>query len=421
MHPFYFLRFNRFTNVITYGVNMKININSKLKLHPLNIRKEQKYYIIEDLTTGEFYEMPEVCIVAISKINAGASLGDIEQELKLQFPEEEVNLLEFAQQLLNLEMVEEVDGKPIEMGDRKSEKLGFTLIPSKIGKLFFHHKMKYTYLILFVLNISVFILKPDLFPHFRDVFIFDFMFQNIILWIVIGAILVLIHEFGHILAIRAHDLPTKLEVGHRLFFIVLETDLSLGWKLPAKDRMFLYFAGMSLDNVVLFIALMAQILFPNAPEIFTSIMAFIALDVVIRLIYQCCVYMKTDLYYVLENFTGCHNLMENAKMIIFKRKEAAITIFEGEKKTIYIYSVFYLLGMMMSLLLFVYYYIPQLVYTILKILPGLKAPSQSAVFLDSIFVITQVLIAIGLLTYSWSKSYRRNLQDQKQSDWSQSV
>jgi putative peptide zinc metalloprotease protein len=385
---------------------MKITPKSKLKLHPLDIRKEKKFYIIEDLTTGEFFEMPEVCVVAIDKIDGGMSLGEVEDTLKLQFPKEEVNLVEFAEQLLGLEIVEEVDGNRIQLLQRKQEKLGLTFISSKIGRFFFNETSKLGYTILFLLNIILFSLNPHLFPHFKDVFIFNVMFENIIVWVIIGGILVLIHELGHILAIRAHELPTKLDVGHRLFFIVLETDLSLGWKLPSRERIFVYFAGMCFDNVVLFMALMAQVLFPNAPEIFTYIMAFIALDVVLRLIYQCCVYMKTDLYYVLENLTGCHNLMENTKKIIFKRKES-INLFKGEIKTIKIYSVFYFLGVVLSFLLFVCYYIPQVAYTLIKVAPGLRSSIHSVEFLDSVFVVVQVVIVLGLLTYSWFKSFKR--------------
>jgi putative peptide zinc metalloprotease protein len=390
---------------------MGITLKSKIKLHPIIVKRDKKNYIVEDLTTGEFFEMPKICVIAIEKINAGFSLDEIEGNLKIQFPDEEVSLLDFTEQLLSLEMIEEIDGRVVEMNEKRQEKLGLTFISPKIGKLFFNSKMKLTYIILFLLNISLLIIKPSLFPHFKDVFIFDVMFQNIILWIVIGGILVLIHELGHILAIRAHDLPTKLEVGHRLFFIVLETDLSLGWKLSSKERIFVYYAGMCFDNVVLFIALIAQILFPNAPVIWNSIMAFIVLDVIIRLIYQCCVYMKTDLYYVLENLTGCHNLMENTKDFIFKRKEA-LNVFAGEIRTIKIYSVFYFLGLALSFLLFVCYYIPQLAYTVIKVAPGLKSSIHSVEFLDSVIVLGQLIIVLGLLIYSWTKNFNRRSEKQ---------
>jgi putative peptide zinc metalloprotease protein len=397
---------------------MEINYHSKIKLHPFEIRKEKKFYIIEDQTTEEFYEMPEICVAAIHKISEGFGLEDIERKLKAEYPQEDVNIIEFVEQLLELELVEEVDGEKIGTGLRKKEKEKLAWVSQKFANLFFNKAAIIGYCILFLLNILLFILKPQLFPRYKDVFVFDYMFQNIILWFVLGGILILIHEFGHILAIRAHGLPTKLEVGHRLFLLVLETDLSLGWKLPSKNRIQLYLAGLGFDQVILFVALLTPLLFPEAPEIFISVMAFIVFHVVIRFIYQCCVYLKTDLYYVLENVTGCHNLMENTKGFIFNRKKE-VTVFEGEKRIIYMFSVFYIIGLLMTVLLFFFYYFPQVVYTLLKVTPGLKSPINSVEFLDSVFVIFQVVIVLGLLFYSWSKKYSR--KSQKQTEWTESI
>jgi putative peptide zinc metalloprotease protein len=392
---------------------MELNNNSKIRLHPIKVRKEKKRYIIEDQTTEEFYEMPEICVVAIRKISEGFELEEIEYELKAKFPLEEVNMIEFVEQLLELDLIEEVDGQTIETRYKKKENQKLTWISPKFANLFFNRAAIISYALLFIINILLFVLNPQLFPRYKDVFVFDYMFQNIILWIVLGGILVLFHELGHILAIRAQGLPAKLEVGHRLFLLVLETDLSLGWKLPSKNRIILYLAGLGFDQVILFLALITQLFFPIAPEIYISIIGFVVFHVVIRTFYQCCVYMKTDLYYVLENVTGCNNLMENAKALIFKRKDG-ITVFEGEKRTIFIFSIFYFFGLSMSVFLFFLYYIPQLVYTFLKVFPGLKSSINSVEFLDSVFMIVQVVMVVGLLIYSWAKKYGRKSQNQKE-------
>jgi putative peptide zinc metalloprotease protein len=389
------------------GVLMKINLNSRLELHPLEIRKEKKLFIIEDKVTGDFFEMPEICVAAINSIIARNHLEDIEKDLKNRFPHEDVDIIEFTHQLLELNLVEAVDGELVQISiiGQPSERVSFTnKIPARIGRIFFNSISTKIYMLLFLANVALLAVHPGLFPHYKDLFIFDIMFQNILFWMLISFFLVLIHEFGHILAIRAHGLPTNVNLGHRLFFIVLESDLSQGWKLSSRERNILFFGGLSLDQIVLFLALILQILFPGS-VVFTGVMALIVLDTFLRLIYQGAVFVKTDLYYVLENVTGCYNLMENAKAMIFKGKEEA-TVFEGEKRTIYMYSVLYVIGLFLSLLLFVFYYIPQLVYTVIKVIPGLSEPMSSIAFLDAIFVLFQVALMLGLLIYSWSKKYR---------------
>lgn len=350
--------------------------------------------------------MPEICIEAIQLIQAGNLLGEVEKKIIKSFPLEEVDIIDFAKQLIELELVEEVNGIVIERAEKIQQKLGLSWISPRLGRFFFNSWMKKGYAIIFLLNILLLTFNPQLFPHYKDAFVFEYMFQNVLFWILIGGILVLIHEWGHILSIRAHGLQTKLEVGHRLFLIVLETDLSLAWKLPSKDRIFLYFSGLCFDHLILFCSLAIQLLLPNSSPIFLGILGFIALDIIIRTIYQCCIYMKTDLYYVMENWTGVYNLMENAKSIIFRNKNE-LMVFEGELKTIYSYAVFFCLGLLFSGYILVYYYIPQIIYTIVKVAPGLHAPIISLQFLDAVIVLLQLIIMIGLLAYSWGKNILR--------------
>ncbi|WP_442597919.1 hypothetical protein [Neobacillus sp. D3-1R] len=386
---------------------MKLNItlDTKIKLNPLNIRKDKKNYIIEDLVNEEFYEMPEVCVVALERIKEGHALKEIENDLKKRYPTDEVDMISFVQQLLEMQLVLEVDDHRIEQVHHQEGKLGFTWISPKIGELFFNRNMMMGYMFLFMVNIFFLIFDPSLFPHYTDLFIFDSMTINMILWFIIGGVLILAHEYGHILAIRAHGFPTKLGISHRLFFIVLETDLSLAWKLPPKKRYPLYLAGLSFDNLILFLALFTEVLFPNAPSVLLAILKFIVLDVVLRMVYQFCIYIKTDIYYVIENMTGCYNLMESTISYLKNVKNQSIFIKE-EKGIILLYGILYILGTVISLSLFVLYYIPQLIVFVLHIFPGMKEPIISFSFWDSFLVIVQMLIALSVLILSWRNKFK---------------
>lgn len=390
---------------------MAITLSSGLKLVPVQIRKEKKHYIVEDINSGEFYEMPEVCIDAINLINFGEQLGIIERRLKEKFPEEEVDLIEFVQQLLKLELVAEINGVKVEMQKKRQDKLGFTGIPPQVGKFFFNKVSLLVYILIFIINISILITKPFLFPEFKDIFIFDLMVLNILTWLVITFCSVLIHEFAHILAMRAQNLPTKLEVGHRLFLVVLETDMSSVWKLPSRDRNVLFMAGICFDTVILSFALISQLLLPSGSGLFLSILNIIVLDTFIRMVYQLCVYMKTDLYYVIENVTGCYNLMENAQQVIKEKisflkvpsiKEVA---FEGERRIVNLYSVFYFIGVALTVCLYTFFYVPQLLFAWRKILPGFSEGPTSLPFWDAILFTLQMLVGLLLLLYSWRKKY----------------
>ncbi len=391
---------------------MSLTLNTTLSLVPLEIRKEKKRFIIEDQFSGDFFEMPEICIDAINLINQGKQLCEIEQILKIKYPNEVVNILDFAEQLKDLNLIDSIDSVKIEKQEIQKEQLGFLWISSKIGKFFFN---KFTYALyssIFILNILLFLVNPSLFPQHKDIFVFDIMIFNVLLWMVFTFISVLFHEFGHVIAMRAYNLPTKLEIGHRMFFVVFETDMSTVWKLPSKDRNVLFLAGISFDSILLFAALIFQLFFHTESGIILGLINLAVFDIVLRMIFQCCFYMKTDLYFVLENSTGCYNLMENAKQTIrkklspFKLKLMDDIVFSGEKRTVSTFTVFYFLGYVITIALYFMYFIPEVIHAGKQLLPGFGKPPTSLAFWDAVLFTLQVGIFLLLLLYSYWKKYR---------------
>ncbi|MEH7417839.1 hypothetical protein V7266_21435 [Neobacillus drentensis] len=392
---------------------MDISLFSYLTLVPIKIRKEKKTFIVENINSGEFYEMPEICINAIDLLNNGHSLGDIEQRLKVKYPEEDVNLIDFAEQLSDLQLIATIDGIEIapKLKINKKNHSGFLWISPKVGKFFFNKTALFLYVILFILNLFLFVSYPNLFPHYQDLFISNYMVLNIIALLVLTFSSVLIHEFGHILAMRSKDLSTKLNVGHRLFLLVLESDISTAWKLPSKERNVIYMAGLCFDMVILFLALISQLNFVSGSGIFLRLMSVVVLNTFLRIVYQCCIYMKTDLYYVFESITGCYNLMENAQQMIkrslpfIKKLETKDLVFEGEKKTVFTYSLFYFVGVVLTISLYAFFYIPQLLFAVKKITPGFLEGPASPPFWDAMVFSLQIIIGLALLLHSWRKKY----------------
>lgn len=100
---------------------MELTLNSTVCLHTIQFRKEQKNYTVKDTITGEKYEMPPLWIDALAMMRDGFLLGEIEEKLKEEYPYEEVNMLAFTKQLLELELVEMVDGEEIACTKKKEK------------------------------------------------------------------------------------------------------------------------------------------------------------------------------------------------------------------------------------------------------------------------------------------------------------
>ncbi len=391
-------------------INMNVTNESVVSLYPLKVRKDKQYYIVEDEGTGEFYEMSEVCISAIELIKQRKRLSEIELLLFSDHPNEDINLLDFVNQLLQLNLVAELDGEKFKRESVTIEQPGFNWLPENLGRLFFNSTSSQIYLSLLIVSMGLMIYNPNLFPHYSDLFAFDLLLQNIVTWLVITFVLVLLHEFGHVLAVRSEGLPAKIEIGHRLFLVVLETDMSQVWKLPAEKRNKLYLAGMYFDSVVLFFALLAQ-MFTSEGSLIMGLFKLVVLDTFIRLVYQAAVFMKTDLYYVIENKTGCYNLMENgrnflARWLPFLRVPQTET-FDGEERLVRTYAGFYLAGVLLTIAITAYYYIPQMIFAVKEMMvPGFTEPMTSIRFWDSVVFLLQIVLVLGLLFYSWTKKYR---------------
>lgn len=392
------------------GVNMNVTLESTLSLVDLEIRQDKKHYIVEDNQTGEFYEMPKVCIDAIELINNGKGLAEIEQILKTNYPNEDVEIIPFVEQLVEFGLVKEIDGEIVTTSQKNKSANAFNWISAKFASIFFNKISNKIYLLLLFINIGFILLHPELLPHYQDIFIFDSMIANMLTYMGVSLILILIHEFGHILAIRSHGLPTKLDIGNRLFLIVFETDLTSAWKLSPSQRNSLYFAGMSFEQVILFIAFSLTLLIGDSNPLLFGLIGIIIFDIFVKTIYQFSFFMKTDIYFIIENITGSYNLMESGKNYLSKwlpfiKQDTTTTVYKGELSAVRLYSVFYVIGILLITCLFALYFLPQMIAIFAHIWKYLWTPS-SQYFWEAIVLLGLSILMIGLLIYAKFRSIK---------------
>ncbi|CAH2461218.1 hypothetical protein IIQ_04585 [Bacillus cereus VD118] len=121
---------------------MELTLNSTVCLHTIQFRKERLNYIVKDTITGETYEMPPLWIDALAMMRDGFSLGEIEEKLKEEYPAEEVNMLAFTRQLLELELVGMIDGEEIAC-TKKKDKDYLAWVRPRVEQFFLNLNKKY--------------------------------------------------------------------------------------------------------------------------------------------------------------------------------------------------------------------------------------------------------------------------------------
>jgi putative peptide zinc metalloprotease protein len=119
--------------------------------------------------------------------------------------------------------------------------------------------------------------------------------------------LILAHEFAHLAAARATGAPARITLSTRLQFLTAQTDVSGVWGAPRRIRMTVYLAGMAL-NVCLAAACLLALVVAGPQGLARQLLCVVVAETALALAAQFMVFMRTDLYFVLQDLTRCANL-----------------------------------------------------------------------------------------------------------------
>lgn len=383
---------------------MDIRKDSQVQLTPLEIHRQKKNIIVEDVRMKEYYEMSPASADAIEAIQAGRNLGEIEEELKQRYPNEEIDIIQFVSDLIELGMVVELDGRVLQSEPEEEEETPQVMqrefpIFHKIGCFLFRTPFILIYPAAFIYSIWMILTRPQYGPEFHSMHILDTMTLNVLLWAGLSLFLLALHEFSHFLAARAYRVPAKYDFGHRYYFLVLETQLIEIWKLEPRQRVIPYLAGMMNDSVMLALSVSLRILFPEMNDILYEVLELATFYLVIMLVFQTCVFMKTDLYYVIESLSGHLNLQERAKQWMkdtFMRRNK-----EQEPAFVKFFVFIYCAGIGLVAWFFVWRAYPQFLHFLDHATDYLSYPVTEFYFWDGILFIALNSASLALLFYSW--------------------
>lgn len=125
------------------------------------------------------------------------------------------------------------------------------------------------------------------------------------------------HELAHMGATWRRGVRPHLGVGHRLWMPVAETDLSGLWSLPRRQRFLPILAGPLADAV--FCGVVVLLLFARRSgwvgygELTRTVLEAIFMISVLRILWQCLLFVRTDFYYALAHLFRCRNLMADTE------------------------------------------------------------------------------------------------------------
>lgn len=282
-------------------------------------------------------------------------------------------------------------------------------VPQRLAKPMFGKVAWCFYAAALVFTVIALVAQPALRPSFEDyMFLPDPMIAILVLYAFTAAVTML-HEAWHWLAARAEGVPARFRISYRGVFVVAETDLSLILTLPRNRRFGPMLAGPAFDVTVLAVALgLRWAYYATAAPIGDTtarLLGALVLTTLFNLVWQCAVFLRTDLYAVLACALKCENLYRVSWLTLKERLLPLRTPEAEELRAASVrdrsvaswFSMLYLVGLLGVFTFTLYVVLPSaagFTYWMIKNIGSLSATQPA--FWESVAVATFTIV--GLLS-----------------------
>jgi putative peptide zinc metalloprotease protein len=401
-----------------------------VNVEPFTRQREGTDIIIGRAETGVFLAVPPEAVELLEDLADGKCVGqvaDLYQKRHGELPD----LDEF------LGFMEAKGIVTLASGSQGSEKNGiartgqappskvryhFTNIPQSFAQLLFGRSALIGSAVLVAVALALIVRDPSITPRPRDLYFADHRTLIWMILIVVGYAAVFIHELGHLIAARALGINSRMGISHRLWHVVAETDLTGLWAVPKRQRYLPLFAGAIIDaasGALLFLIVFAQSRHWLAlPALVLQVIRALSFTYVMRIIWQCLLFIRTDFYYVIASLFNCRSLLSDtedflrnlvARAIPWVRKVDQTGIPSSEQKVIRVYAVVWILGRIVALYLLSVVTIPLFVRYSISLGAAVRAgySANPGNFIDAIMFTFYFLMPVSLGLTLWIRSLIR--------------
>jgi putative peptide zinc metalloprotease protein len=277
---------------------------SRVRLRALSERRDRDGWVIGRPETGDFISVPAVARQVIALLGEDHTVDEVAARLQAETGTR-FAVADFVAALDELGFVGSIDDLVREDQAEARSSLPW-LRPAHVRWLL--HPLLPTVVAGFVAAIVVMLaLHPALTPSYRVLVWSRHAGLVLAVDVSIGWTLVLLHELAHLATARAVGAPARITLSTRLQFLVAQTDVSAVWTAPRRSRITVYLAGIGLN--ICFAGTCLLVLGLASPHgVLRSLLAVAVAETLLTLPPQLMVFMRTDLYFVLQDLTGCANL-----------------------------------------------------------------------------------------------------------------
>lgn len=399
--------------MIPVADNYEITDSSKIEFHDLfKGEEEDGFMLVGRRDIGFYVSLPLEGIELIDLLDSGKTIGEVKKILKEKY-EEEIEIKGFIKDMITNEMVKRIDDFEVATTSRQQKDLFNRITGKHVGWMF----SKYAWVVYIGMAVScliIFALVPGYIPRPRDFFFHSWYSVAVGFMFFFGWILIVFHEFAHLFAAKSMGIEGNFSLSNRLFFVVVQTDVSNIWTVPREKRYTVYFAGMAWDTVMIFVCLLLLLLSDKGlvtlPTLWYNFLKAVIFVRVWGIIWQFRFNMKTDIYYVVGNYFRGRDLMVDAQTYIKNilsgfwnriKKVDMSSILGHEMRAIKFYASLYLLGTSVMLATYFLRDIPILMIQVTRAIEGITIGynASPADFIDAVILVALTVSHFGVLGY----------------------
>ncbi|GAA3799022.1 hypothetical protein GCM10022226_18020 [Sphaerisporangium flaviroseum] len=377
---------------------------TSVRLHALGVREDRGEWIVGRPDTGVCVAVPYEGMRAVQLLQEGMTILAAQQRLR-------------AETGANLDVGDFVAGMAavglvVSIGDRVFEDVpvhrpSLPWLSAGLVRWTLSPVLHWLMAALVAGGIAAALVRPEVIPGWRTLLWMEHGTLVLLGEVAVVAVLFTLHELAHLCTARAAGVPGRIRLDTRLQFLAVQTDVSGIWLAERRVRLTVYLAGMTVDAAVLGTCLGVMAIFDPHP-----VPAIVALMEMTGLALQFLVFMRTDLYFLIQDLTGCRNLYAGATAYLLyvvrrgARRPATDPLAglePGERRATRLYSGLMLAGTALCLGAFLQVSLP---FTATLIGRSLGALARH----DSLVATVDALATLAVLAgyqYAWCRAWRR--------------
>ncbi|MGW1965060.1 hypothetical protein ACWCPD_33020 [Streptomyces sp. NPDC001935] len=268
-------------------------------LRTLEFRRDRGEWIVGTQEGGQIVALPELGMAAVRLLAAGNTIEETRRSLRADTGRD-VDVRAFADQLAQAGLVASIGGRRF---TAKASAVSFPRMRPHHVRWVMSPVLQGLVLLVPVVALLTALSRPRALPGWGELLWSEYGTFTVLVQSATAVCLIALHEMAHLMTARAAGVPGRIRLGTRLQFLVAQTEVSGIWLRSRRKRLTVYLSGIAVDGAVWGGCLLARCLGAD-----WELLPVIMMTLLTALASQCLVFMRTDLYFVVQDLTGCRNL-----------------------------------------------------------------------------------------------------------------